>query len=112
MISGCRSGLAPNVEGGGGLVQPSRWYLVMDSLGHITNPASPALTAPVKNTGGFQFTFVPAIGLTNSVETNSVVAGGTWGTLTNVPPPATASPVTVTDSFGGANRFYRVVIQP
>ena len=78
----------------------------------ITNPASPALTAPVKNTGGFQFTFVPAIGLTNSVETNSVVAGGTWGTLTNVPPPATASPVTVTDSFGGANRFYRVVIQP
>ena len=78
----------------------------------VTNPLSPKLTAPAKSGAGFQFTFIPAVGLTNSVLTNSVPAGGVWAVLTNIPPPATASPVTVTDSLGSSNRFYRVSIQP
>ena len=78
----------------------------------ITNPNPPTMTAPVKNGGLFQFTFVPVVGLTNSVLTNNVLVGGTWTTLTNVTPPATASPVTITDSLGASNRFYRVQVVP
>jgi len=80
----------------------------------VTLPASPALTTPTTGGGGggFQFTFVPAVGLTNTVQTNGALSGGVWATLTNVPPPANASPVTVTDPFGTASRFYRVMLQP
>ena len=78
----------------------------------ITNPNPPTMTAPVKNGSGFQFTFVPVVGLTNSVLTNNVIIGGSWGVLTNVPPPATANPITVTDPFSATNRFYRVQILP
>ena len=78
----------------------------------ITNPNPPTMTAPVKNGSLFQFTFVPVVGLTNSVLTNSVITGGSWGVLTNVPPPSTASPITVTDPFSKTNRFYRVQIMP
>lgn len=78
----------------------------------ITNPNPPKMTAPVKNGSLFQFTFVPVVGLTNSVLTNSVITGGSWGVLTNVPPPATTSPITVTDPFSITNRFYRVQIVP
>jgi hypothetical protein len=78
----------------------------------ITNPNPPTMTAPVKNGSLFQFTFVPVVGLTNSVLTNSVITGGSWGVLTNVPPPSTASPITVTDPFSKTNRFYRVQIVP
>ena len=78
----------------------------------ITNPNPPTMTAPVKNGSLFQFTFVPVVGLTNSVLTNSVITGGSWGVLTNVPPPSTTSPITVTDPFSSTNRFYRVQIVP
>lgn len=78
----------------------------------VTNPLPPALTAPAKNGNLFQFTFVPVVGLTNSVVTNSALSGGTWSVLTNVPPPASANPITVSDPFGSSNRFYRVLIQP
>ncbi|MEI6077945.1 MAG: immunoglobulin domain-containing protein [Verrucomicrobiota bacterium] len=78
----------------------------------ITNPNPPTMSAPVKNGSLFQFTFVPVVGLTNSVLTNSVITGGSWGVLTNVPPPSTASPITVTDPFSSTNRFYRVQIVP
>ena len=78
----------------------------------ITNPNPPTMSAPVKNSSGFQFTFVPVVGLTNSVLTNNVIIGGSWGVLTNVPPPATANPITVTDPFSATNRFYRVQILP
>jgi hypothetical protein len=78
----------------------------------VTNPLPRVLTSPVKNGGGFQFTFVPVVGLTNTVQANGAVASGTWTTFSNVPPPASATPVTVTDSLGSSNKFYRVMIQP
>jgi hypothetical protein len=70
------------------------------------------LAAPTISGGVFQFTFIPVVGLTNSVVTNSALSGGIWTVLTNLPPPANANPITVSDPFGSSNRFYRVVIQP
>lgn len=78
----------------------------------ITNPSPTALTSPTNGGGVFWFTFIPTVGLTNSVQTNSVPDGGTWVVLTNVPPPATADPITVTDALGSSNRFYRVQVIP
>ncbi len=78
----------------------------------VTNPLPATLTTPANNGGVFQFTFIPVVGLTNSVLTNSVLFGGDWAVLTNVPPPATASPITVADPLGGSNRFYRVQVSP
>ncbi len=78
----------------------------------VTNPLPTALSTPTNSGGVFRFTFIPTMGLTNSVQTNSGLTGGVWAVLTNVPPPATAAPVTVTDALGSSNRFYRVAIQP
>jgi len=78
----------------------------------VTNPLPTALSTPTNSGGVFRFTFIPTMGLTNSVQTNSGLTGGVWAVLTNVPPPATAAPVTVTDALGSSNRFYRVMIQP
>ena len=78
----------------------------------ITNPSPPVITSPTKNGGGFQFTFVPVVGLTNTVQANSDLSGGAWNVFSNVPPPVSVSPVTVTDTLGSSNRFYRVMIQP
>ena len=78
----------------------------------VTNPLPTALSTPTNSGGVFRFTFIPTMGLTNSVQTNSGLTGGVWAVRTNVPPPATAAPVTVTDALGSSNRFYRVAIQP
>jgi hypothetical protein len=79
----------------------------------VTNPPSPIIGSPAKNIGGlFQFTFVPVVGLTNSVQANGVVSGGAWNVFTNIPPPVSANPITITDPFGSSNRFYRVLILP
>jgi hypothetical protein len=78
----------------------------------ITNPLPANITAATKSASLFQFTFIPVVGLTNSVLTNSALFGGTWGVLTNVPPPASAAPITISDPVGGPNRFYRVQINP
>lgn len=95
--------------------------VITNSFGSITSspaalvvnaPASPTITAPTKNGGGFQFTFVPVVGLTNTVQANSDLRGGAWNMFSNVPPPVSVSPVTVTDTLGSSNRFYRVMIQP
>lgn len=78
----------------------------------VTNPLPPVITSPAKNGGGFQFTFIPVVGLTNTVLANGTVNSGGWSTFSNVPPPANANPVTVTDALGNSNRFYRVLVQP
>ncbi len=79
----------------------------------VTNPLPPVISPPANGSGGmFQFTFAPVVGLTNSVQTNSAVSGGNWVVLTNIPPPLSATPVTVTDPFGSSNRFYRVMVTP
>lgn len=74
----------------------------------LTNPLPAKLSAPTRSNGLFQFTFVPAVGLTNEVDASYDASFGTVTLLTNVPPPASASPVTVTDVMGTSNRFYRV----
>ena len=84
---------------------------VLATLG-VTNPLPTTLSTATNSGGVFKFTFIPTIGLTNSVLTNSVLTGGVWAVLTNVPPPASASPITVTDALGSSNRFYRVSVQP
>lgn len=95
--------------------------VITNSYGSITStpaalavnaPASPLITSPAKNGGGFQFTFIPVVGLTNTVLANGTVNSGGWSTFSNVPPPANANPVTVTDALGNSNRFYRVLVQP
>jgi hypothetical protein len=78
----------------------------------VTTPAAPPMTTPAIVAGKFQFTFNPVIGLTNSVVTNNTMNGGSWVVMTNVPPPATTNPVTVSDNISGTNRFYRVQIIP
>ena len=78
----------------------------------VTNPPPPPLTAPVKSGGSFQFTFTPVIGLTNTVLTNSVLVGGAWNVFTNIPPPATATPITIIDSPGIPSLYYKVLVVP
>ena len=78
----------------------------------IKLPTVSAIAAPTATNGYFQFIFTPVVGLTNSVLTNSTLTTGTWAVLTNVPPPATAAPVTVTDQSGSAGRFYKVQVIP
>ena len=60
----------------------------------------------------FRLTFTPAIGVTNVVETNSLLVGGSWNPLTNIPPPASATAISVTDMINGVSRFYRVKLTP
>ena len=94
------------ITNGGGSITSTPASLV------VTNPLPATLTAPANSGGVFQFTFIPVVGLTNSVQTNSILTGGDWAVLTNVPPPATTDPITVSDPFGGSNRFYRVQVSP
>ncbi|MCX6895529.1 MAG: immunoglobulin domain-containing protein [Verrucomicrobia bacterium] len=79
----------------------------------VNAPPPPVVGGPPMPQGGqFLFTFTPVVGLTNTVLTNGAAAGGAWNPLTNVPPPATASSITVTDTVAGPARFYRVQIVP
>jgi hypothetical protein len=78
----------------------------------VTAPVPPPITAPAVVGGQFQFSFNPVAGLTNTVLTNTVLNGGAWIPLTNIPPPPNTNPVTVTDSLSASNRFYRVQVIP
>ena len=80
----------------------------------VTTPASPRLASTSIGVSGnvFQFTFNPVAGLTNAVQTNTLLAGGIWSTMTNIAPPATTNAITVTDIVNTTNRFYRVQINP
>lgn len=94
--------------------------IVTNVAGSVTSSVSTltvnAPTAPVtqaaQSGGLFYFTFTPVVGLTNSVLTNDGIALPNWNVLTNIPPPASASSVTVTDVISDAGRFYRVQIIP
>ena len=113
-LTGVRASQAGNysvvVANGAGSVTSSVVVLV------ITNPLPTTFTAtaaPSSHTNKFQFSLSPTIGLTNTIQTNGVLVGGAWATLTNIPPPATAAPIIITDPLGGnGTRFYRVVVQP
>ncbi len=79
----------------------------------VTNPPPPVLASTVNvSSGKFNFTFTPVPGLTNTVLTNGTLVGGNWGVFTNVPPPASATPITLASPAGGGNLFYKLMIQP
>ncbi len=78
----------------------------------ITLPAAPTLTALAFNGSNFRFSFTPVIGLTNSVLTNGTLDGMGWSVLTNIPPPATADSIIVTDDISGSVKFYRISLAP
>jgi hypothetical protein len=81
----------------------------------VTLPPTPVITPTAiaaATPGTFQFTFSPVVGLTNTVQTSGNLSGGSWGTLTNIAPPATTNAVTVSDALNGSNAFYRVQIIP
>jgi len=80
----------------------------------VTNPLPSNLTfsAPAATGSAFQFSFTPVVGLTNTVLTNGVITGGTWNVFTNIPPPATATPITISNVNGTANLFFRIMVNP
>jgi len=78
----------------------------------VTNPLPPAASSPIINGANFQFTFNGIPGLTNTVQTNGNLSGGTWGVWTNIPPPANNNPITVINPPGQPNLFFRVLVLP
>ncbi len=78
----------------------------------VTNPLPPAASSPIINGANFQFTFNGIPGLTNTVQTNGNLSGGSWGVWTNLPPPANNNPITVINPPGQPNLFFRVLVQP
>lgn len=78
----------------------------------VTVPPAPPITTSGTSGNYFIFTFTPVVGLTNVIQTNGSLAGGTWSALTQIPPPPTASSLSVTDTVAGPARLYRVSVSP
>jgi hypothetical protein len=78
----------------------------------VAVPPAPDLPSPGMSGSQFVFSFVPVVGLTNTVQTNAAGSGGNWGALTNIPPPSTATVISITNPINGAARFYRVKFEP
>ena len=78
----------------------------------VTNPLPPLVGGSVQGGTKFQFTFTPIAGLTNTVLTNGVLAGGTWGVFTNYPPTATPIPITISNNPSAPSLFYRLLVVP
>jgi hypothetical protein len=60
----------------------------------------------------FCLQFRAQAGKAYTVERRDAVQAGNWTVITNIPPAATASNLSVCDSLGSGNRFYRVGEQP
>lgn len=95
--------------------------VVTNSAGSVTSsvarltvnlPAPPLLSLLRPQGGQFVFSFVPVVGLTNTVLRNGAFSSTGWISLTNLPPPPTATSISVTDALSGAANFYRVQVQP
>ena len=78
----------------------------------VTIPPSPLVLSPAQSGNSFVFSFVPVVGLTNSVVATASLNGSSWNLVTNIPPPTSSSPITVIDPFTGLSRFYRVTFAP
>ena len=80
----------------------------------VNAPPQPLTVPPAAQAGPgqFIFSFIPVVGLTNTVLTNGSTGLASWGVLTNVPPPATADTITVSDTVSSPGRFYRVMVMP
>jgi hypothetical protein len=87
---------------------------VTSSVAHLTVnvPSPPTINLLQPNNNQFLLSFVPIVGLTNTVLTNATISSNGWIALTNIPPPASATSITVTDSISGPARFYRVQLAP
>ena len=78
----------------------------------VTNPLPPLLGGSIQGGTKFQFTFTPIAGLTNTVLTNGLLVGGTWGVFTNYPPTATPTPITISNNPSAPSLFYRLLVVP
>ena len=78
----------------------------------IGGASAPLLSVSPPQGNVLRLKFTPAVGFTNTVETNSLLVGGTWNPLTNIPPPAAAISISVSDVIDGGSRFYRVKLTP
>lgn len=81
----------------------------------VTKPPAPPITSSVLIRGtneGFQFTFNPVTGLTNTVLASANLFSQAWETLTNFAPPTTSNSITVADVMTASNRFYRIEVVP
>lgn len=94
------------VTNSGGSVTSAPAHLAIDL------PAPPMVNLLPAQGTDFVLTFIPVVGLTNSVQTAATLNGGPWTVLTNIPPPAVANSVSVTDKISGAASFYRVSVSP
>lgn len=91
-------------NGSGGVVS-SNAQLVVNA------PAAPTLTVLSAAPYQFRFSFVPIVGLTNTVQTNGALTGS-WNVFTNIAPPASATSVIIIDAISGDARNYRVRVDP
>lgn len=98
-----------------GVIITNIWGSVTSAPGSLVViiPDAPVIT-PLSLVAGnqFQFTFNPVAGLTNTVVTNDSLTIGSWGVLTNIPPPPNTNSITITDPIIGTGRFYRVIFIP
>ena len=78
----------------------------------FTLPVSAPVIQNVQASGGaIQFGFSLAAGQACTVQYSGSVSPGSWQTLTNIPAPATATNIVVSDAVtNAATRFYRVAI--
>jgi len=82
------------------------------SVLNVAVPAAPQVYYSSSGPGLFMLTFNPIAGLTNAVQTNADFAGGSWGLLTNIPPPANTNAITITNVISSLQRYYRVSFAP
>lgn len=78
----------------------------------VQSPPPPPMTLLPPTGNQFQFSFAPVVGLTNAVLTSSSPDGSGWATFTNIPPPTSAAPITITTPMSSAAQFYRVRVVP
>ena len=78
----------------------------------VSIPPPPELAAQPPTADQFVFSFVPVVGLTNTVLTNGLVSGGIWRPLTNIPPPSTAEVISITNPITGPTMYFRAKFDP
>lgn len=79
---------------------------------NVTVPPPPVITVLPQQGNLFRFSFVPIVGLTNQVWKTNTLGGDSWELFTNIPPPVSASSITITDVIAESLHCYRVSFEP
>ena len=77
----------------------------------VNTSPSPTLALLSGIPGQFRFSFVPVVGPSNTVKTNTTL-DDTWNVFTNFPPPASANTIFVSETMSDDTRNYPVRIDP